>query len=107
MAWAKTDSVEYAGVPTDWSCPGCYAIYLDGRLVYIGQSANVRRRLLDYGIHSNIFADKTETPWGQADVVVVKFKGSTRAGDWLMREYRLIKRLNPPGNRAHCKRMAR
>jgi len=104
-AWVSSDRLEYVeGIPAEWSRPGCYAVYLDGQLVYIGQSGNVRRRLFDYNIRNNIFACKTETPWGQADRVTVKFKSSVRAGDWLMREYRLIKRLKPSGNKVHTKR---
>jgi hypothetical protein len=59
----------------------CYAIYVDGRLVYIGQA-----------------------PWGSGSRIVVKYRQSRKYGDWAMVELRLIRRLSPSGNRVHVRR---
>ena len=83
--------------------PACYAIYCDGELVYIGQSYRLSSRLSSYHIHINIWGTASDpriwaTPWGQFETVRVKFKRSRRYGDWLMREARLIRRLQPRFN---------
>lgn len=84
--------------------PGCYVIYLDGQLSYIGQAKSAARRIGSYGIKfgygSGIFhcvggAD------GQARSLLIKIRYSTRIGDWAMREIRLIRKLQPPLNYAH------
>jgi hypothetical protein len=100
--WSSHDFQSNTSVPMAWQAPGCYAIFLDGELVYIGQSERVRGRLWKYQMHLNIFADARGpgivTPWGSAFVVTIKFKRSRRYGDWLMREARLIRKLQPRGN---------
>src|SRR3990167_5290860 len=82
--------------------PGCYAVYHDGRLVYIGSSSFLPRRVNHY------FSVKRLRPriTGGAMVkvnsdvlVTVKVAQTSRAGEWLMREYRLIARLRPRDNR--------
>lgn len=78
---------------------GCYVIYFDGAIGYIGQSVCLSTRISQYRIHRNIFGGKEwVTPWGSFDSVVIKFKLGRRYGDWLMREARLIRRLKPPMN---------
>jgi hypothetical protein len=76
---------------------GCYAIYCDKRLVYIGQAGNVRKRIssyrIQYGYSSSIY-----TPWGTCLNVVIKISKSRRYGDWAMKELRLIRRLKPVFN---------
>lgn len=94
--------------PARWTAPGCYAIYLDRELVYIGSSERVTYRLMAYPMRINMFVGATEpavvTPWGMAFSVTIKFKPSRRYGDWLMREARLIRRLKPRGNTHGVKR---
>jgi len=74
--------------------PGCYVIYLDGALSYIGQSSNVRKRIsnhrLRYGYGAGVI-----TPWGQFSDCCIKVRYSTKYGDWAMRELRLIRKLRP------------
>lgn len=96
--------------PYGWRCasehnngfpavPGCYAIYLDGELAYIGQSGNISSRLSSYRIHIDLFGDKTwACSFGNYDAIRVKWKPSRRYGEWLMREARLIRRLRPRFN---------
>lgn len=92
-------------VPTDWDRPGVYAIYLDRKLAYIGQSERVRTRLVSHlaGAHINMHVDHDApaivTQWGTVDRLTLKFKPSRRFGDRLMREARLIRRLRPVLNR--------
>lgn len=81
------------------SLPGCYAIYADGELVYIGQAVNVRSRLSSHGYLLN------HTLRGRAISFKVRF--GERAGDWAMREYRLLKRLKPNQNVRFGSRPAR
>ena len=66
------------------SAPGCYALYRGGMVEYIGSTLNLRERLRAHGYSSGDY---------------VKIRLSTRKGDWMMREYRLIDRINPPKNR--------
>lgn len=79
------------------SQPGCYVVYGDGELLYIGQTSNLYKRLaahnIRYGYSNNILA-----PWGSFSQVVVKYRKSRRYGEWAMVEARLIKRIQPPFN---------
>lgn len=85
----------------DWwkitSGPGCYAIYCDGQLIYIGQSANVLKRINSYKINYG-YSNTIYTPWGCCSDLYVKVRKSKRRGDWLMVEYRMIARLRPKFN---------
>jgi excinuclease UvrABC nuclease subunit len=80
---------------------GCYAIYCDGHLVYVGQSTNVRQRIAAHRIGRARYSNWFTTTWGSFRSVVVKVRRSHRLGDWLMHEYRLIRRLNPTFNRRY------
>ena len=84
-------------------CAGAYAIYFDGRLVYIGQSCDIANRFSEhcfrYGYGRHIV-----TPWGEvpeSTTITVKVKRSRRLGDWAMWEIRLIARLRPVFNSHH------
>lgn len=86
---------------------GCYAIYHDSALVYIGSSCQVRTRIGRYfrtppdrprRSQDSVFSGARTAKPGV--VVTVKVTGSRRRGDWLMREYRLIHRLKPRDNRS-------
>jgi|SRR5579872_6530491 len=87
--------------PTDLpDLPGCYAIFGDGELVYIGSSENIRSRVcVSHRIEVAHYSDSVRTPWGYFTSLVVKYRLSKKTGDWLMIEYRLIRRLRPRGNR--------
>lgn len=78
--------------------PACYAIYLEGQLSYVGQTANLRKRLAGHGVEISRYSDSYKTPWGCFKLVVIKARFGTRFGDWAMRELRLIERLQPPLN---------
>ncbi len=71
---------------------GVYAIYRTGSLVYIGSSSQLSVRLQPY------FRVRHQ----DVPLVTVKVAPSRRAVDWLMREYRLIRRLRPVDNRTHA-----
>lgn len=77
--------------------PGVYVVYLGGRVVYVGSSWSLGERFPYHGL-SRIDGTWT-TPWGESPYLVVKYKISRRFGDWLMDEIRLIRRLNPSGNK--------
>ena len=111
LAWGPWRQVHRGRIP---DCPGCYAVYENGVLVYVGSSANLAARCrvyftksrmrgrFDYGDPALDFPQFV-TPWGfrhHGNAVTVKVKVSRRLGDWLMREYRLIRRLQPRENRA-------
>lgn len=73
--------------------PACYAIFIDGRLAYVGQTENVKFRFRHHsskGILKNVDVDR----------IKVRVKLSRRFGEWAMAEIRLIKRLCPTFNRA-------
>jgi hypothetical protein len=73
-----------------------YVVYLDGQLVYIGQTMNLFQRMFAHGIR--LVGGQVITPWGTGKECVVKVSPFRRYGDWLMREARLIRRLQPRGN---------
>lgn len=79
------------------SVGGCYAIYLDGQLRYVGCAQNLRARLSTYRIRQG-WGGGYFTPWGQFPSVRVKVRSSRRFGDWAMHEIRLIRRLRPSLN---------
>jgi excinuclease UvrABC nuclease subunit len=87
------------------SKPCVYAVYLDEKLVYIGQTNKLSNRFsggrFKYGYARNLI-----TPWGEfceATKVSIKVKFSERYGDWAMWEIRLIHRIQPVFNRHHKK----
>lgn len=89
-----------------WDLPhggGCYAIYIDGALAYIGQSSNLRARLATHKLQPSYGPD-FDTPWGYAKTLIIKVKLYRRYGEWAMTELRLIKRLQPPLNCAFSTR---
>lgn len=72
-----------------WPC--CYAVYLDGELVYIGQTENIFSRIRGHRW--------TRRNWFQSGKkVVIKVKLSRKYGQWAMDEVRLIRKLRPPDN---------
>lgn len=78
--------------------PGVYAWYVDGKLIYVGQSWDLATRVRRHGVNSARYSNRIETPWGMADRVTLKVRYSRRLGDWQMWEARLIYRLRPLGN---------
>lgn len=80
------------GGPKGLPDAGVYAIYRAGSLVYIGSSSQLSVRLQPYF--------RLRHP--DVPLVTVKVAPSRRAGDWLMREYRLIRRLRPADNKTHA-----
>lgn len=93
------------GALPDWCRgPGCYAIYLDGVLAYIGSSENLYVRLLIHrakfklGIPDKRLVPVIHTQFGTCSKVAIKVRLSSRFGEWLMVEARLIRRLKPSGN---------
>ena len=80
--------------------PGCYCVYLDDCLVYIGQSRDLRKRLVSVPRRIEIARYSTTiiTPWGKGRNLYVKISLPKKYGDWAMRELRLIHRLQPQGN---------
>jgi excinuclease UvrABC nuclease subunit len=77
--------------------PGCYVVYGDEALIYIGQASNVALRIsnhrIKYGYSSYILC-----PWGSFRSVIIKVRYGVRYGDWLAREARLIAKIQPPFN---------
>jgi hypothetical protein len=104
--WWRRDRLKT--IPT---CPGVYAIYIQNRLYYIGQSQNMRDRMVRHGIrdaesgniHAGLVIDGKR--W-RACHVFIKTRSVKRLGDWLRLEYILIRRLKPPGNSAGTMPMA-
>lgn len=93
--WLTIDPLEVRPVP---ALPGCYVIYLDGVLSYIGQSANLRKRFFGHGINYARYSNWIVTPWGYFRSVHAKVRFASNLGDQAMREVRLIHRLRPPIN---------
>lgn len=80
--------------------PAVYAVYINGELIYIGQSVDLRNRFYEHKIRYS-YAKEIRLPW--VDVpddteVTIKASISRKYGDWAMRELRLIRRLKPRFN---------
>lgn len=109
--WRRFNIMEYAeddGRRELPASPGAYAIYFDNRLVYVGQSANVKARISGYRFRHSYGRD-IHTPWGDVPnsvSITAKVKCSRRLGDWAMWEIRLIARLRPRFNTHHLNRRA-
>lgn len=90
--------------PADLSCqPACYVVQIDGLVVYVGQTRDLRTRFKGHGFR--LLWDEWgalwhRTPWGFYELGRVGFKRREveRYGDWLMHECRLIRRLRPSFN---------
>jgi excinuclease UvrABC nuclease subunit len=78
--------------------PGCYAVYADSRMIYVGQSSDVRKRFSNHKIDLCRYSEFVQTPWGIFREITVKIRISKKFGDWAMIESRLIKRLTPSMN---------
>ena len=74
--------------------PACYAIYLDGRLSYVGQSGDLAKRMSAHGLRLG-YGSSCLSVWGEHKSIVVKARFGSAYGDWAMRELRLISRLQP------------
>lgn len=85
--------------------PAVYAVYLDGLLAYIGSTCNLADRLSFHQFRGTSDGHSIVTPWGQYARFALKYKKSSRYGDWLMDEARLIRRLGPSCNVAGRKRV--
>jgi hypothetical protein len=68
-------------------CPGTYALYEDGELVYIGSSVNLLDR-----VRAHINSGRWD-PWR------LTAKVSPMASGWAQRERQLVDRLQPRDNR--------
>ena len=86
-----------AGMP---KAPAVYAVYIDGTLVYIGQTTDLRNRFYEhrfrYGYAKNIILPWCDVP--NTSEVTIKACRGRRYGDWAMRELRLMRRLKPRFN---------
>lgn len=81
----------YNGLPR---IAACYVIYVDRKVIYIGQTQNLRQRFSVHVSARNGLGLQHIDPAR----VTVKVNRGMRYGDWAMRELRLIKRLLPVGN---------
>lgn len=91
----KFDRCALLDLPTS---PGCYVVFMDGELIYVGQSINVYKRFKAHKLRMDYHGQTILTPWGKANSVVVKVRRPIRYGDWLGVELRLLRKLHPPGN---------
>jgi hypothetical protein len=102
-AWVAFDPVMPFRIPKS---AGVYAIYLNGELVYVGQSNNLLVRLSRHRIRHG-YSGNLKTPWGEfpgETHLTGKLKVSRVRGDWAMWEIRLIERLMPKFNRTFVSR---
>lgn len=77
-----------------------YVIYIDNKLVYVGESINLYNRMTSYrGNEIKICNGKISTIWGKGFSVYVKAKYPSKYGEEAMIERRLIRRLRPICNR--------
>lgn len=92
--WCEFDPLDMAGVPP---IPACYVIFVGPHPVYVGQSRNLRQRILQYKFYEALDYH-TVTPWGAFQDVSIRFAWEEKFGHSLMLEARLIRRLQPRFN---------
>lgn len=98
--WRKSKWVTYEFSTNIWKVkpiPGCYVVYADNELIYVGQSFNVSKRLLSYKFRYG-YGGQIFSVFGIFNLIAVKVRYSTKFGDWAMREVRLIHKLKPRFN---------
>jgi hypothetical protein len=85
-------------MPPEAYGPGCYVIYADGRLVYVGMADKVNVRVSS---HMNGRAKALEKALGRkVDSWLVKYRPERFYGERATLELRLIRRLRPVLNRS-------
>lgn len=77
--------------------PAVYAIYLNDKLVYVGQTNNMKARYSAYGI--KITPDGVATPFGVFASIQLKIRYSVKVGQEAMVEKRLIYKTKPMFNK--------
>lgn len=99
MTWLSVDYLENRrGLPAV-AC--CYVVYINSELCYIGSTNNLRNRFSGHAFHWG-YANNFVTPWGEycrPFEFSIKYSPSRKYGDWLMREARLIRRIQPAFNK--------
>ena len=99
MTWLEFDYMEARRGLPKVAC--CYAVYLNGQLCYIGSTNDLRNRFSGHAFRHS-YGNTFITPWGEFRLPLdfaLKYRPSTKYGDWLMREARLIRRLQPVFNK--------
>ena len=76
--------------------PGVYSIFVGKRLIYIGSSDNVQKRVLAHLSVQGII--RTAMALCANEPITVRYKTYKKSGRHLMQEARLIRRLSPPLN---------
>lgn len=79
----------------------CYCIYINGDLVYIGSTSDLRNRFSGHAFGHG-YAKNFHAPWCDYDLpveIILKYKPSSKYGDWLMIEARLIRKIRPVFNK--------
>lgn len=106
---ATYDTPEWESIP---SAPGCYVVYADDRLIYVGSTHDLHQRITNHRFRY-CYSEFVITPWfppgstnsGRQPIpfncrrLTVKYRPSVRYGDWAMVELRLIRRLQPLFNK--------
>jgi predicted GIY-YIG superfamily endonuclease len=90
--WFTTDFSSIGSLP---KIPGVYVLYRDNKVVYVGQSVNIRQRLKNHfaGSHSKHISNCTKSK------IKIKYRVNFRIGAWAMLEQRLIAKLKPEWNK--------
>lgn len=89
MRWIPLDRLK-------GNAPGLYAIYLDGRLVYIGMSKGIKSRLRAHNIRQHSGMVTVRGRCGSQVAVKVKYLNCKKSR--ILLESKLIRRLRPALN---------
>jgi len=81
-------------LPSDFDFPGNYAVFHGKRLIYIGESVNVNRRLRSH-IRMAHFTDWWHSTWGYLRRLTIAVRPERVPFERMMVESRLIARLHP------------
>lgn len=75
---------------------GCYALVHHGRVLYLGQTGNIRERLSRHGWKIQELG--VSTKWGFFEGAQIKARADRKDGEHLALEWRLLRRLRPEFN---------
>jgi excinuclease UvrABC nuclease subunit len=89
-------------IPDNLIVPGTYAIFDNhGHLLYIGQSGNLRARLMSH-IQPARYSSHWVTRFGRFKTLTVAVRQERFKWERLANEKRMIQRLSPPCNQEYC-----
>jgi excinuclease UvrABC nuclease subunit len=81
---------------------GCYAVFMDGSLAYVGSAVCLAQRLFQHRFWLDTSDNRYSTPWGKCATLEIRVREARYWAEWATLELRLIRRLAPRSNKARA-----